>query len=163
MPMPRNDDEQSYRDAMRDLIAHRFGSVWKAAPVAIAGEDPAGVHDVRVASRRLRAAMDIADGCFPSAWFEPLHRTAKQITSALGEVRDRDVLLEFLVAERAAAPESDWPGIDRLVRRVEAERNSAREAMIIFLNSIEELGAPAAAARRFGAAAAAPKSSEKDS
>jgi CHAD domain-containing protein len=161
--MTHKDDDLSYRDAMRDLIAQRFGAVWKAVPVALAGDDIAGVHDVRVASRRLRAAMDIADGCFPDSWFRPLHRTAKEITSALGEVRDRDVLLEFLEAERAAAPESDWPGLDRLIKRVEAEREIARNAMSAFLNDIARRGAPEAAAKRFGSSAGLPKETESES
>ncbi|MER3486331.1 MAG: hypothetical protein C4345_10505 [Chloroflexota bacterium] len=49
-----------YRGVMRDLIAARWGAVWRAVPVAIEGTDPEGVHDVRVASRRLRAAMDVS-------------------------------------------------------------------------------------------------------
>ena len=47
---------------------------------------------------------------FPTSWFAPLHKTAKAITAALGAVRDRDVLLEFLTAERASAPASDRLG-----------------------------------------------------
>ena len=42
---------------MRDLIATRWAAVFDALPAAIAGVDPEGVHDVRVASRRLRAAI----------------------------------------------------------------------------------------------------------
>ena len=75
--------------------------VLAAIPIALAGTDIEGVHDVRVASRRLRAAMDIAAPAFPGKWYKPLHRTAKEITGALGEVRDRDVLLEALRADRA--------------------------------------------------------------
>ena len=115
-------NDVSYRDAMRGLIAQRFGAVWKAAPVALAGDDIAGVHDVRVASRRLRAAMDIA--------------------------------------ERAAAPESESPGLDRLIQRVEAERDVAREAMTAFLNSIKQEGVAEAAAKRFGPSAGTPKEAE---
>lgn len=151
------DPRQDYRSAMRTLIAARWGAVWRAVPVARAGEDPEGVHDVRVASRRLRAAMDVAVDAFPAAWYRPLHRVAKEITGALGEVRDRDVLLAFLEDERAGAPSVERAGIDRLVARVTRERDAARAEMVAFLAGLDERGVAAEAARRFGPAAAPPE------
>lgn len=153
---PRLDPDQSYRTAMRDLIAQRWGDVWRAVPVALAGDDIEGVHDVRVASRRLRAAMDVAIDCFPASWYRPLHVAAKEITGALGEVRDRDVLLEALAKERNAAPPPERPGIERLMERVDLERVLARAEMETFLGALAERGIPAEAARRFGPVAAPP-------
>src|SRR5215218_1318565 len=128
------DPDDPFRDAMQELIAARFSAVWTALPVAAAGNDPEGVHDVRVASRRLRAAMDVAADSFPEPWYRGLHRSAKNITSELGEVRDRDVLLDFLSAERKKAPAQERVGIDRLIARVDAERATARDHMLTFLN-----------------------------
>ena len=156
------DPAQPYCSAMRDLIAHRWGEVWRAVPVALAGEDIEGVHDVRVASRRLRAAMDVAAGCFPASWYRPLHKAAKEITGALGEVRDRDVLLEALAADRAAAPTAEHPGLDRLNERIERERVAARAEMERFLRDVLERGLPSEAARRFGPAAAPPPPAAAD-
>lgn len=152
----RLDPGQSYRSAMRDLIAQRWGDVWRAVPIALAGADIEGVHDVRVASRRLRAAMDVAIDCFPASWYRPLHATAKEITGALGEVRDRDVLIEALAKERDAAPPPERPGIERLMERVDLERVLARAEMDTFLGALAERGIPAEAERRFGPAAAHP-------
>ncbi len=154
-PDPRADT--IYRDAMMALIAERWGEVWKAVPVALAGEDPEGVHDVRVASRRLRAAMDVAVECFPSSWYRPLHRAAKDITSALGEVRDRDVLIIALSGERDQAPAAERPGLNRLIDRVERERVVARVAMESFLNDLLKSAIPREAVARFGAAANPPR------
>ncbi len=153
---PAIDPDQDYRSAMRALIARRWGDVWRAVPVALAGDDIEGVHDVRVASRRLRAAMDVAAGCFSPSWYRPLHDAAKAITGALGEVRDRDVLLEALATERAAAAPAEHPGIDRLIARVERERVSARAEMEAFLRRLIDGSVPREASVRFGAAAAPP-------
>jgi CHAD domain-containing protein len=150
--------DQSYRSAMKKLIAARWGAVWEAVPAAIAGEDIEGVHDVRVASRRLRAAMDVATGCFPESWYGPLHAIAKEITGALGEVRDRDVLLDYLVKDRDGAPPGERPGIDRLIGRVRRERDAAREQMLAFLAGLEARDVAGETARRFGPAAGAPGS-----
>lgn len=148
--------DKPFRKAMRQKIASRFGDLWEAVRKALDGSDPDGVHDVRVASRRLRAAMDVADGCFPNSWFEPLHHAVKEITGSLGEVRDREVMLEFLMKECDSAPASDRAGIDRLIVRIESELERARSEMTAFLESIAERGVPAEAARRFGPHAAAP-------
>ncbi|MGH2531772.1 MAG: CHAD domain-containing protein [Thermomicrobiales bacterium] len=147
------DPNQSYCAAMAELIAARFGALWEAIPVAIDGTEVEGVHDVRVASRRLRAAMDVAVECFPADWYRPLHAAAKEITGALGEVRDRDVILEALHAERAASPPEEWPGIDRLIARIECERDTARTEMLTFLAGIEERQTAREAEKRFGSAA----------
>ena len=126
-------DALLFRDAMRALIHERWQDVWKVMPAAIEGADNEGVHQVRVASRRLRAAMDVAAPAFPKGWYKPLHRSAKEITSSLGEVRDRDVILERLQEQRAAASPADWPGIDRLINRIDRERIVARAAMETYL------------------------------
>jgi len=152
----RLDPNQDFRSAMRELIAQRWGEVWKAVPVALAGEDIEGVHDVRVASRRLRAAMDVAVDCFPASWYRPLHRSAKAITGALGEVRDRDVLLEALGGDRERAPLEEQPGLDLLIARVDRERVAARAAMEAFLHGLLRSDLPAEIGRRFGPAAAPP-------
>lgn len=152
----REAPDGSFAGAMRPLIAERWGALWAAMPAALVGEDIEGVHDVRVASRRLRAAMDVAAECFPAGWYKPLHRSAKEITRALGAVRDRDVLVASLVSERDAAPVAERPGIQRLIDRVESERVAARTEMESFVAGIVRAGLPGETERRFGKAASAP-------
>ena len=146
----RDASDRSFRETMSALIAERWRSVWAAVPAALEGTDIEGVHDVRVASRRLRSAMDVAAPAFPGKWYRPLHRTAKAITDALGEVRDRDVLLEALLADRSAAPLPEHPGIDRLIDRVERERSSARAEMERYLRQLFDGPLRSEVERRFG-------------
>ncbi len=101
--------------------------------------------------------MDVAAPCFPRSWYRPLHAAAKEITGALGEVRDRDVLLEMLVKEWAEVPPAERPGIDRLIARIERERQTARTEMLAFLAGLDARGLPQEAAARFGPAAGSPE------
>ena len=96
--------------------------------------------------------MDIAAPAFPRSWYRPLHRTAKEITSTLGEVRDRDVLLEALHAEREKAPLTERPGIDRLMARVERERTTARADLETYLQDLLDGPVKHEIERRFGQA-----------
>ncbi len=141
--------DQDYRTAMRDAIATQWAAVWDAMPEVVAGEDPEAVHDVRVASRRLRAAMDVATDCFPAKWYRPLHKTAKAITQALGDVRDRDVLLAELAGARERAPKAHQPGIDYLIAGIERDRKKARKRMLAFLATLDAKGIPEETTRRF--------------
>lgn len=152
----RSTSGDTFAAAMRSLIAERWGVLWAAMPAALAGDDIEGVHDVRVASRRLRAAMDVSVECFPASWYKPLHRSAKEITRALGSVRDRDVLVAALTDERDAASVAERPGIQRLIDRIEAERVVARSGMEAFIADVVGSGLPYETERRFGRAAAPP-------
>lgn len=143
------DPDQPFRAAMRDAIALQWAAVWKAMPEVIAGEDPEAVHKMRVASRRLRAAMDVATDCFPRKWYRPLHKTAKAVTRALGDVRDRDVQLAELAGERERASDTERPGIDYLIAGIRRDRKKARKAMIRFLDRLDADGIPKRTKRRF--------------
>ena len=149
VPARSEHDDRDYRTAMRDAIATQWAAVWKAMPEVAAGEDPEAVHDVRVASRRLRAAMDVATDCFPAKWYRPLHKTAKAITQALGDVRDRDVLLEELARSRQRASTGEQPGIDYLVAGIARDRARAHKRMLAFLKKLDAKGIPEETTRRF--------------
>lgn len=142
-----------YDDALAGLIADRFQRLWTALPRAEDPADAKAVKDIRVASRRLRAAMDVGVDCFPASWYRPLHQLAKEITSQLGEVRDREVLLDHFRAERASAAPSETAGIDRLVARLSGELETHRAEMESYLAGIQASPMLEESVRRFGKAA----------
>jgi CHAD domain-containing protein len=60
------------------------------------GDDPEHVHRMRVASRRLRAALPVFKPCFPRKKFRKWQKEIKAITTLLGEARDLDVQIAFV-------------------------------------------------------------------
>ncbi|MGB3328767.1 MAG: CHAD domain-containing protein [Thermomicrobiales bacterium] len=126
MPAPDpSGDAPDFEHAMRALIADRWRDVWKAMPARKDVADPDAIHDVRVASRRLRAAMDVATDAFPKGWYRRLHKEAKAITSEFASLRDADVMLETLHARRETSPEDEHAGLDYLIARQERQREDA--------------------------------------
>ncbi|MGC4192654.1 MAG: CHAD domain-containing protein [Thermomicrobiales bacterium] len=127
--MNAHDDAPSakaaFDETMRALIAERWRDVWKAMPDRRNLADPEAIHKVRVASRRLRAAMDTATDVFPKRWYRRLHREARHITHEFGTLRDADVMLETLRTERKIAPEAERAGLDDLIARQEHIRGKA--------------------------------------
>ena len=61
-------------------------------------EDIERVHDMRVATRRLRAVLEIFAPCFPQAEFKAALRDVKALADALGERRDPDVHIDAMEA-----------------------------------------------------------------
>ena len=114
---------------MSKLIAGRWRELLKMLPAVTDGNDPEAVHDARVASRRLRAAMDAATGAFPERWYRSLHKDAKAITKALGSVRDYDGLLEKLAVDEASSDAAYRLGIRHLKAGISRERRKARSVM----------------------------------
>ena len=134
------DDASSpaFDDAMQALIAERWREAWKGMPDRKQIADPEAIHEIRVASRRLRAAMDVATGAFPQRWYRRLHKEAKAITGEFGTLRDADVMLETLRAERATAPEAEHAGLDDLIAQQERVRVAALAEVRTYLKQLEK-------------------------
>ena len=65
-----------------------------------AAEDIEYIHRMRVASRRLRAALPLFRTCFPQKQYARWMQEIADITRALGEARDADVQIAFLTRYR---------------------------------------------------------------
>src|SRR5512136_2424621 len=62
----------------------------------IKAEDIEYVHKMRVASRRIRAALPLFKNCFPKQRFRKWLKRIKRVTRFLGEARDVDVQITFV-------------------------------------------------------------------
>jgi CHAD domain-containing protein len=87
--------------AARKILAARLGDVRRYEAPLARKRSADTVHDMRVATRRLRAALHVFSslGDVHAAGDE-----VKRLQDALGQVRDRDVQLEWLGKQRGAAP-----------------------------------------------------------
>lgn len=88
-------------------------------------DDIERVHDMRVATRRLRAAIEVFRPCFPRDEGKRVLKEVKALADALGERRDRDVAIAGLDGFAAAMPAPDRPGIGSLVDRFREEQERA--------------------------------------
>jgi CHAD domain-containing protein len=117
------------------------------------GTDPEHVHRMRVASRRLRAAMPIFKSCFPGKKYRKWLKEIKNITASLGEARDLDVQIGFLedylherllsLPERAAGGTVREPGAvdaSALLRLLQQKREQVQTAVEVAGMSLEKGG-----------------------
>src|SRR4029079_7743295 len=104
--------DEPYRRAAPRLVRVRTGELSEHADGVLDTSDIERVHDMRVASRRLRAVLEIYAPCFPAAEVKPLLREVKALADALGARRDPDVLLEQLAKLEGSLPKANAPGVD---------------------------------------------------
>lgn len=99
------------------------------------GEDIEELHDMRVASRRLRAAMGIFRSSFQKSVIKKFRKGLQKTGRELGKVRDLDVFLEKLVLDIDNFSEIDEIGIRPLYTHWEQKRNNAQSDLVRYLDS----------------------------
>jgi CHAD domain-containing protein len=125
----------SYAAAAAKVVAVRAQELVDHSAGVLDTGDIERVHDMRVATRRLRAALEVFEPCFPGKRLAEDLGEVKALADALGERRDRDVAIAALgeLAAKMAAP--DRPGIDSLIDRLRAEQRGANENLARHVSS----------------------------
>ncbi len=96
------------------------------------------VHDMRVASRRLRAVLEIFEPCFPQGDFKTVLRDVKALADALGERRDPDVHIEDMEELEKQVQVAVRPGIDALVARLRERQARGNDTLAAALEHARE-------------------------
>ena len=131
--------EVSFREAAALTIATRAEEVFEHAHGVLDTSVIENVHAMRVATRRLRAAMEIFAPAFPRKQHHALLREVKALADALGERRDRDVGIEAMTGVAAALTVRDKPGIDHLIAELRDEQAAANVGLAAELERIEAI------------------------
>lgn len=116
------------------VMREQFEVFLKHEPGTRIGEDPEELHDMRVASRRMRAAMKVFEAALPVR-SKKLRADLKWIAGILGEVRDLDVQLEELEGWISEVIPDDREPLGELRGVLEGRRERARKAMLRVLDS----------------------------
>jgi CHAD domain-containing protein len=123
------DCEASVHEGVALVLRTRMEEMCQLRLAALDWSDVEGVHDMRVASRRLRSALR---DFMPYLRRSKLRRSRdylKRIADALGAVRDEDVAIMALEDLKKEAPEEVVAGIERLTAERAARREEARAAL----------------------------------
>src|SRR6266487_4292001 len=128
----------SYREAAASTVAVRSQELFDHAEGVLDTSDIERVHDMRVASRRLRAVLEIYEPCFPRKALRDVLTDIKALADALGERRDPDVHLAQLEEFAEAVKAADRPGVEAFAQRVRAEQDAGNEALAATLGELED-------------------------
>jgi CHAD domain-containing protein len=127
----------TYREAAARTVATRAQELFDHADGVLDTSDIERVHDMRVASRRLRAVLEIYEPCFPQRELRSVLEDVKALADALGARRDPDVQLAQLEEFAAAVKAPDRPGVEVYAERVRTEQSTGNEQLAAALAEIE--------------------------
>jgi CHAD domain-containing protein len=104
------------------------GDIRRLVPRAVKQSDSTSIHDVRVATRRLKAILDVLKPILSGAHRKSFGKVLRKIRRRLGPVRDFDVMLDHLGSIGARYRRGvGWIGERLRSRREELRRSAARE------------------------------------
>jgi triphosphatase len=116
------------------ILRRHFAVMRTKEPGTRIGDDIEELHDMRVATRRLRAAIVFFGDALP-AEAQRLVPELSWIGRTIGNVRDLDVQLEQLDEWAKGLPDDERNALDPLRALLLHERDSARGEMLVALDS----------------------------
>ena len=115
------------RDLARARVEQQLAALCAHEAGVRTANDPEKVHQMRVASRRLRAALRLFEAVLPPA-AGSLQDELAWIAAALGEVRDLDVQIASL-ARAGSGLRAESEALGAVLCLLDARRSAARQAL----------------------------------
>jgi len=113
-----------------DYLQEQLEALAYFEPFAYEGLHPEGVHQMRVATRRLRAALKAFGDVLPEEDAARLATEAAWLCDVLGEVRDLDVQLARLAQYRQLLPPTRQSTLDAYERHLKGSLQQARRCLV---------------------------------
>jgi CHAD domain-containing protein len=107
---------------VRWLLAHDPGARF--------GREPESLHQMRVATRQLRAILRAAGPLLVPEWADSLRNELRWLGHLLGPARDLDVQLAYFREESASLGARDRRPLAQFITHLETERNNAQEILL---------------------------------
>lgn len=127
------DCEAPFAAVAAEVVGVRAEEVFAQAEGVLDLDDVERVHDMRVATRRLRAALEVFEACFPRKRHRKALKRVKALADALGGRRDLDVEIELLESFAGEVAAGDREQLGSLVGELRARQARANEALAPFV------------------------------
>lgn len=138
--IPYFNPDQQLNICLRKILRTRFNEMYSYEKGTIEGTDIDYLHDMRVSSRRVQAAMKIFRDAFPNRKFKNVYSRLRILIRALGEVRHYDVFIDMLNKFRKKLTEKDRKAFDLLVIRQNTIREQKRKVLLTTMKELEKSG-----------------------
>jgi hypothetical protein len=131
------DAAMTYSEAAARTVAVRGEEVFAHSGGVLDTGDIERVHAMRVATRRLRAVIEVYAPCFDREQLRPVLRDVKDLADALGARRDPDVELLALEQFAVSMGPDERPGVELFIDRTRAEQREGNRLLAEALDHIE--------------------------
>jgi len=127
--------DDSLPEAVRKLLLFHFQVMLRHEPDTRAGENIEALHDMRVATRRMRAVLDVFGPYIEIEPLRPFLKALRKTGRVLGQVRDLDVFSEHLQPYLGGLDSEARVDAEPLLTAWAAEHATARADMLAYLDS----------------------------
>ncbi len=133
--VPNLHERPTAREVIHAALAGSVAHLILHLPAARLGHDLEGVHQARVATRRLRSDLRTFGPLLESEWIATLDGDLRELAGCLGQVRDADVLGRRLRRVLADHPDQAGPAADRVLAELSGQRQQANDELLQRLDS----------------------------
>jgi CHAD domain-containing protein len=128
------------RDHLRHYLSRQVETLRRFDPGTRLGGEPEDLHQMRVATRRLRAVLRSAYRVLHPEWADPLVSGLTWLGQLLGFARDLDVQVEYFRREAAQLGPRDRKPLERFISNLQGEREKAQRTLVAEMRSARYLG-----------------------
>lgn len=122
-------------DHIRERLHSQYLQMLQNDPGTRLGRDSEALHQMRVATRRMRAIIRAVSSFLAPEWTEQVRQELGWIGSLLGEVRDWDVLFEFFRQNFHDFSSPEQRSYQTILKNFEDQRSVARAKLLEGLRS----------------------------
>jgi CHAD domain-containing protein len=127
------DCEAPFALAAVQVVDARAAEVFEHSVGVLDLDEIEPVHDMRVATRRLRAALEVFEPCFPRKRRRKALKRVKELADALGARRDLDVEIELLESLAGEVGDEDDEALAALLGSLRARRRRVNDDLAPFV------------------------------
>ena len=131
---PGLDPDDSMTEAALKTLQFHFERMLEHEPGTRLGDDIEELHDMRVATRRMRASFPVFGEFLDMQSMKPFLKGLRRTGRALGRVRDLDVFQEKTEKYLQTLPADRQDDLKPLTDVWRAERDQARQQMLEYLD-----------------------------
>lgn len=136
---PVLEPRMSVREAAFAVFRHWFTAMQRHEPGTRLAQDVEDLHDMRVATRRMRSAIRLFAPLFDDGYLDPTLEVIRQHGRALGPGRDLDVLMENVGSLRPLLPADLRAAVESFVQVLANQRRAEQARLVQWLQSPERL------------------------
>jgi CHAD domain-containing protein len=136
--IPGLDGRMAFDALAREAVGVRAEEVFEHARDVLNTDDIERVHAMRVATRRLRAVLEVFAPAFDPKDHKKALKEVKRLADALGARRDPDVQLAALEEFTEGLDASDRAGLDVLAQELRAEQLAGNADLAAALERMRE-------------------------
>jgi CHAD domain-containing protein len=122
-------------DHLTAMLGRQVTTLLAHDPGTRLGGDTEDLHQMRVAVRRLRTILRVAQPLLDPEWTGPLRAELAWLGEALGPARDLDVQAAYFRQEAATLKSHDRRPLERFIEHLRREREAAQQALVHALHS----------------------------